>query len=178
MKDNLILKLSGILFAVCAIVALVLALVNSVTEPIIAEQLAAKTAEAYAAVLSAPGFTPVEHDAEAYPTIDKIEVATDDSGWVVTTTFSGAQGSITMIVGVASDYTCSGISITVHSETSGLGAIAAENSEKGNSFRSQFVGKDDSVTVDQIDKIAGATITSKAVTNAIVTAIQAVEALG
>ena len=50
----------------------------------------------------------------------------DGNGYVVTSTYGGAQGKITMIVGVDSDLICTGISITKHSETSGLGSVAVE----------------------------------------------------
>ena len=62
-----------------------------------------------------------------------MEKASNGSGYVVQTTFSGAQGSITMVVGVDNDYKCTGISIISHSETSGLGAIAASGSSEASS---------------------------------------------
>ena len=91
---------------------------------------------------------------------------------------SGAQGSITMAVGVDSDGKCAGISIIKHSETSGLGEVAASASSRGVSFRESFIGKDESITVHDIDAITGATITSTAITGAVATAIEAVKALG
>jgi len=175
---NKIIKLAGILFIVCAVVAGVLGGVNAVTEGPIAQQAAAKTAAAYAAVLEASGYTEIEFDKANHPNIDTVMKSDDGNGWVVTTTFSGAQGSITMIVGVGSDYTCTGISITEHSETSGLGANAASSGEVGVNFRSQFVGKDSSVTLGDIDALTGATITSRSVTGAVADSIATCEALG
>ena len=61
--------------------------------------------------------------------VNSIAKATNGSGYVVEVTFSGAQGNITMVVGVDNDYKCTGISIIEHSETSGLGANAASSSE-------------------------------------------------
>jgi len=178
--NNKIVKLTLILFLVCAVTAGVLGGVNALTAPKIAERAAAKTAEAYKAVMDAPGFTEVSSDkyAGAHPTVKKVDEATDGSGWVVTSTFSGAQGSITMLVGVNSDYTCSGISITEHSETSGLGANAASTGQVGIDFRAQFVGKDSSLTLGDIDALTGATITSKAVTGAVVESINTCKDLG
>ena len=54
---------------------------------------------------------------------------------MVKSTFSGAQGNITLAVGVDNDYKCTGISVIEHSETSGLGAVAAANSAAGDAFR-------------------------------------------
>ena len=111
-------------------------------------------------------------------TIKKISSADNGVGHVVETTFSGAQGSITMAVGVDSEGKCAGISIIKHSETSGLGEVAASSSDRGVSFRKSFIGKDETITINDIDAITGATITSKAVTGAVATAIEAVKSLG
>ena len=179
---NKILKLTLILFLVCAITAGVLGVVNQITYERIQEQNRIKTERAYAAVLASDGYEEVPFDAAAFPTVDLITRCTNGAGHVVTTTFSGAQGSITMAVGVDTAYKCTGISIISHSETSGLGANAASSSEKGVTWRAQFVGEDENVAITKaggnIDAIAGATITSRAVANATAVAIHAVQALG
>ena len=68
-----------------------------------------------------------------------------------------------------------GVNILSHAETAGLGAKAAEDS-----FRNQFIGLIEGITVSKgeggensIDAITGATITSKAVTQAVNAAIEA-----
>lgn len=179
---NKILKLTFILFLVCAIVAGVLGGVNELTKDTIAAQKAAKTAKAYATVLASESYTDVEFDAAAFPTIDNIAKADNGAGHVVMTTFSGAQGSITMAVGVGTDNRCTGISIISHSETSGLGANAASTAKVGVDFRAQFVGQDDTCAITkaggEIDALTGATITSRSVANATAEAIKAVESLG
>lgn len=94
---NKIVKLTVVLFLVCAIVAGVLGGVNLITKDKIAEQDRIKTEKAYAAVLvSDNGYTEVSFDKTAFPTVDSINECNNGAGWVVTTTFSGAQGSITM----------------------------------------------------------------------------------
>ena len=177
-----ILKLTLILFLVSAIVAGVLGVVNEVTKDRIAEQNRIKTEKAYAAVLPASGYEKLELDTSAYANIDSISKAAGDEGYVVQTTFSGAQGNITMVVGVSPDYKCTGISIISHSETSGLGANAASSAEVGVNWRAQFVGEDKTVAITKaggnIDALAGATITSRSVAEATATAIVAVESLG
>ena len=174
---NKIVKLTLVLFLVCAIVAGVLGGINELTKGPIAEQKAIKTAKAYATVLESESYEPVDSAKySADPTIDAVEKASNGSGYVVQTTFSGAQGS--MVVGVSTDYKCTGISIISHSETSGLGAIAASSSERGEQFRDSFIGQDNSITVDDIDALTGATITSKAVADAVANAINVVESLG
>ena len=117
-------------------------------------------------------------------TTDEIEAiyAAESGGWVVQVTESGSQGLVTMMVGVSPDYTCTGVSVTESSETAGLGAIAGQASEKGDAFRSQFVGASGTVAVTKeggaIDAISGATITSKAVCRGVTAALAACQALG
>ncbi|MGI5977371.1 MAG: FMN-binding protein [Candidatus Limivicinus sp.] len=176
-----IFKLAVVLLLICAIVSGVLGVVNYITKDKIAEQQAIKTAKAYASVLEAESYTDVDFDREGFPTVDKIAAADNGEGHVVMLTFSGAQGRITMAVGVDNEFKCSGISIISHSETSGLGANAASSSEIGQNFRAQFVGEGEDIRLSKfgghIDALTGATITSRSVTEATATAIAAVESL-
>ena len=181
--NNKIVKLAIVLFCVCAVTAGVLGVVNALTWERIDQITHQKEYEAYAAVLgSESGYTSVEFDKASFPTVDSVNQSNDGNGYVVTSTFSGAQGSITMACGVGNDLKCTGISIIEHSETSGLGAVAASSSEAGVAFRAQFVGQDGGIALSKaggsIDALAGATITSNAVTNATATSIACVESLG
>ena len=172
---NKILKLAVILFLICAIVAGVLGVVNEMTKDRILEINTQKTIQAFAVVLPASSYSEVEFDKTAYPTVDNVNKADGGEGYVVQETFSGAQGMITMVVGVDKDFKCSGISIIEHSETSGLGANAASSSEIGQNFRAQFIGEDENIALSKaggnIDALAGATITSRSVTAAVANAI-------
>lgn len=103
-----ILKLTFILFLVCAITAGVLGLINEMTYDRIQEQKRIKTEKAYAAVLASDGYEETAFDKAAFPTIDKVNKCTNGAGYVVTTTFSGAQGRITMAVGVDNELLCTG----------------------------------------------------------------------
>ena len=90
----------------------------------------------------------------------------------------GSQGDITMMVGVDADGAVSGISFIKMSETSGLGAVAAQDNTKGEAFRSQFVGKTGTVAVTkdggEIDSLTGATVTSRAVSTGVTAALACV----
>lgn len=180
---NKILKLTVILFLVCAITAGILGAVYNLTEGPIEMRKTEKTAKAYAAVLPSDSYTPVDEAKYAnFSGVDKIEKADNDSGHVVQLTVVGAQGEITLVVGVGSDNTCTGISIINHSETSGLGAKAADTGDFGINWRAQFVGEGEDIALAKnggnIDAITAATITSRAVTNAVATAVSAVKSLG
>ena len=178
---NKILKLALVLLAVSAIVAGVLGVINELTYPVIDAQKQAKTAEAFASVLKADRFDEIAFDNPDFPTVLTVHKA-EGVGYVVTSKFSGAQGNITLAVGVDNDYKCTGISVIEHAETSGLGANAASTGEVGVKFRAQFVGQDESIALSNaggsIDALTGATITSRAITEAVATSIRAVKSLG
>ena len=162
MKDNKILKLAFVLLVICAVTAGILGVVNALTAQRIYDMAHAKEFEAYAAVLeSSSGYSELSFDKEAFPTVDSIMSSNDGNGYVVTSTFSGAQGE--------------------HSETSGLGAVAAASSAAGEAFRGQFIGQGSDIALSKaggsIDALAGATITSNAVTGATATSIAAVESV-
>ncbi len=182
-----ILKLALVLLAVAAVIALVLGVVNEVTKGPIEQYLNGKRDAAYAMVMPGEGNTYEEIDAGTYAndpsnSITKLCTAKDasgnDIGYVAETTFSGAQGMITMVIGLDQDLTCTGIGITEHSETSGLGAKAADPTDP---FPQSMVGLTDGAKLSKdggsVSAISGATLTSRAVVTEIQTVIDAVKSL-
>ncbi|HNY00373.1 MAG TPA: FMN-binding protein [Oscillospiraceae bacterium] len=179
-----IAKLALVLFAVTAITALVLGLVNGVTKDRIAALAVEKTKTAYANVLKADSYAKIDDAYTNDGTITKLSAAKDASGtavgYVAETTFSGAQGMVTMVVGLNADKACTGIYVTKSSETSGLGAKASETSP--GAWRDNLVGATDGVALAKdggtVEAISGATITSRACTKEVQTVITAVSSLG
>ena len=169
-----IVKLALILFMVAAVTAGILGIVNYVTKDRIAEIEAQKTAKAFAEVLVADSYDKVEYTGASE--ITGIFKA-GDAGYVVQLRISGAQGMIDLVVGVDNSITATGVSIISHGETPGLGAKATEPE-----FRDQFVGTSGTVAVTkdggEIEALTGATITSRAVTSGVNSAIAAVAELG
>ena len=106
------------------------------------------------------------------------EVYTDGQSYAVKVLPSGFDGTITMMVGIA-DGKVTGISVISHTETPGLGAVAAAQNAKGEAFRSQFVGQEGTLSIgDQIDAMSGATITSTAVVTGVNAALSYVANMG
>ncbi len=165
-------NLTATLLIISAVVAGLLGLTNGVTAEKISAINQEKTAASMEQVLPADSYTPVECDLEGVAAAYQA----GDQGYVIEVTPSGFGGTIDMVVGVKADGTVAGVEIISMSETSGLGANASKDS-----FRSQFVGKsgDLAVTKDggDIDALTGATITSRAVTQGVNTALQAAAAL-
>lgn len=166
---KIIIKTALSLFLICAVSAGILAFVNSVTSPMITENNLKAADEARLRIL---------------PEAEEFSEKTDESGnvyfegtkngaavgYVFTTSASGYGGQIDVMTGVSSEGTVTGISILTINETPGLGMNA-----KKDSFISQYAGqkgpfsviKNQSAGPDEIAAITSATITSKAVTNAV-----------
>lgn len=175
-NDSGMAKLTITLFAICAVCALVLGLVNMITEQPIKDVQAAKNAAAMAEVLPADSYERVEYTGED-TTIKSVNKAAGDAGYVVEVSPSGSfSGSLTIMVGVNADNTISGVAVTKSGETSGLG----DNARKPD-FRNQFTGLSGEVKVTkdggQINAITGATITSRAVSAGVTSALAAVASL-
>lgn len=108
--------------------------------------------------------------------IGAISKALDSSGNIIgydvtVTTKQSYKDSITLVFGYSLDGTIKGIQIMTISETAGLGMNATKPvfldqylNKKVDKF---IVTKTGASTEDQIDALSGATITSKAVTNAV-----------
>ena len=177
-KLSSFLKPAVVLLVMAAVVALVLGCISQGTAGRIEKLAAEKMTTAMQAVLPAESYTALA-DASGIDAVDALYQA-GSAGWVVQVTETGSQGTVTMMVGVSKAYACTGISITESSETAGLGAIASQQSEKGEAFRAQFVGQSGVVDVTKsggaIDAIAGATITSRAVCQGVTDALAACQA--
>ena len=171
-----IIRLTVTLLAICAVVAAVLAGVNMITRDAIAANQEQKTQTALAAVLPEAGnLEKVELTGDAGIVS---EVYTDGESYAVKVLPSGFDGTVTMMVGISKGKV-TGISVISHTETPGLGAVAAAQNAKGEAFRGQFVGQSGELSVgDQIDAMSGATITSNAVVTGVNAALSYVANLG
>ena len=173
-----ILRLALTLLAITAVVAAALAGVNTVTAPAIAELNAQKTQQAIELVLPGGG-----EQLSEIPAVDLVsKVYASETGYAIEVTPGGFDNTITMMVGVDKAGSVLGISIIKHTETAGLGAVAAAGTPAGESFRGQFVGVSGSVSVTkdggQMDAITGATITSRAVCAGVNAALECAAQLG
>ena len=171
-----IVKLTLTLLLICAATAAVLAGVNKITKEPIENIQKQKTEAAIAQVL--PGATNVEELSLSGDTGIVTAVFQAENGYAVQVAPGGFDGEITMMVGIV-DGKVTGISIISHTETPGLGAVAAASNAKGEAFRGQFVGQSGELSVgNQIDGMSGATITSKAVVTGVNAALEYVDNLG
>ena len=175
-----VLRLAGTLLLITAVVAAALAGVNAVTAPVIEELNAAKTQEAISAVLPGGFDTELSDFADASGIVSKVYQGAN--GYAVEVAPGGFDNTITMMVGIDNEGKVLGISVVSHTETAGLGAVAAADTPKGIAFREQFVGASGSVSVTKdggtMDAITGATITSRAICVGVNAALDCVAGLG
>ena len=164
-----ILKLTVTLLLITAVVAGLLGLVNSLTADKIAENTAKKANEAMQTVLPSASYEKIEADKEGVS-----EAYKSENGYVVRVTANGFGGAIDLMVGIDLEGKVTGISVISHAETASLGAECTRED-----WRAQFVGVSEApkVTKDggEIEALTGATVTSRAVSNAVALALEFVK---
>ena len=171
-----VLRIAVTLLVITGVVAAALAGVNAITKDAIAANQAKKTQDALSVVL--PNAGDLQPVALSGDTGIVSEVYTDGESYAVKVLPGGFDGEITMMVGIT-EGKVSGISVISHTETPGLGAVAAAQNAKGEAFRGQFVGQEGELAIgDQIDAISGATITSTAVVTGVNAALNYVANMG
>lgn len=178
-NGKFIFKHAAILFVIAFVCSLILILCNNMTYGRIAALQKQSEDDAKSAVLpAAQKFEDADSKQLSDDTITAAYRGCDSNGKTVGYCFkvepSGFGGKISMIIGIDKDGNVSGVRITDMSETPGLGAKANDES-----WISQFVGKSGEISVvktgnakkSEINAISGATITSKAVTSGVNSAL-------
>lgn len=142
-----------ILLAICTVIALALAAVFTVTDPVIKAGEIAAANEVRSDVL--PGsdtFTKVEG---SFPEgVPEVYRADNGSGYVIRSVANGYGGAVTFMIGMDASGNVTGINLFAHNETPGLGT-KVDNSD----YLSQYLGDTEP---DSVDAITGATRTSNA----------------
>ncbi len=174
-----ILRLALTLLLITAAVAAALAAVNGITAPLIEAINQQKTQAAIEAVLPGGG-EKLDSFTDATGTVQAVYAS--EKGYAIQVAPAGFGGAIQMMVGVDKDGKVIAIDIIKHSETPGLGDVAAADSANGEAFRQQFAGQSGSLAVSKdggtIDAITSATITSRAVVAGVNAALECAKNLG
>lgn len=159
---NQLLRFGLILGVICLAATLVLAVTYEITKPKIEEKLKIEEEGALKEILpNADSFNEKRIDG-----IDYFEAKKDKNlaGYCLKVTGAGYNGFIRIIVGIDPSGTIKGVRILEQQETPGLGAKVGEEA-----FLKQFAGKEARglEVKKNIDAVTGATISSRAVTDAI-----------
>ena len=171
---NRMFKPIVVLGLICVIVTGALAATNSVTAPIIEEATRLAQEQARAELLpEAAGFEKVE--GIAVENVSDVYTATNGAGCVITSTSKGYGGTMTVMVAYTPDGTIKQIKVTEQGETQGIGSKVAGDA----SFWERYAGLEAKpLVLDQdVDRLSGATISSKALIRAVNSAIEAYNAI-
>lgn len=181
------MRLIIVLTSVCIVAALLLGVTYSLTSGRI--QLQEQQAEEGAVLCVLPGAEKVSAQITDKPTpyYEGYDVSGEVIGYAFTGSGKGYSSTIKIMIGVDKDMNIQGIKILSQQETPGLGDKVDEVKSTGTLwdlfrgkkmpppdrpwFQAQFAGKTID-TVDQIEFITGATITSKAVLDIVKSAIK------
>ena len=160
-------KITAVLLVIATVTALLLAFVNKMTADVIEANAAAERNIAIAEIFDGMSSTsPIEQ-----PLPDGVNAAysvQNEQGSVIgycvdVDSYGYGSDPINLLVGLAPDGSVASVKVLAHSETPGLGSKATDSS-----FLSQFEGKTGALAVKKdggdIDAVAGATISSRAIT--------------
>lgn len=191
MRDYI--RLSGVLLIVCAIAAVLLGFTNNATYQKIQDQIEqANNAARQEVLATADEFIKVDDatlaqiqqnpDYSIVKEIYQAKAGGNEVGYTVMVGPKGYGGEVQIIVGISTDGIVQGVKVGTNNETPGLG----KNSEKP-AFSNQYMNKswDSEINVikngtpkdNEIVAIAGSTITSKAVTLGVNTAMKVAKEL-
>ncbi len=154
-----------VLSAICIVVALILAAVNLVTAPAIAEALEKKTTDALLEVLP-NGVSFEKIDTAGLPSEVTAAYKAESGGYVFQMTVTGYKSGLIIMCGLDENGKISGAKYLSSSET-----LGAENQ-----LGDMYIGKDKS-DYSSVDTISGATMTSNGYKNAVRAALEAYEIL-
>ncbi len=177
-----IFKVGSMLMLVAVIAAAALGVVNSVTEPIIAEQKRQAKLDAMIDVATTLGEGEMQFDSLTIPELENPYAEVDETLGVVAVTDSlgtemgylfiaygkGYSSTIQTMVAVNTDGIVTGTIILFQQETPGLGANVSDPAK----FLYQFADRNASELLlskdgGQLDSITASTITSRAVTDSV-----------
>lgn len=172
------LRIIGTLFAITAVVAVLLSLVNLLTKPLIDAHAEETRLAALSAVMPDAQYEAVTQLPDGVDGLLAMTQATQDGahkGYCVQVTSNGFGGAMELMVGVDAHGVVTGVTILSHSETL--------KTDRHGWLLAQYPGHSGQVSVTnasandtQVQAISGATTTSNAVTRGVNTALQAVAA--
>ncbi len=167
-----------VLFLICLVITAALAGTYQVTKPIIDEINIKNANIARGEVL--PGgegaFSPME--TELSPGVLEVYEANNKKGYVFTAQDKGFGGKITVMVGVSDQGEITGVKVTGHAETPGLGTKAMTVDYLAQYQGQVAVTRTNEPDMTQIDAVTGATISSNAIFRAVDASLAQFEKMG
>lgn len=170
---NKVFKPIVVLCVICLVITGALAATNSVTAPIIEEAtIRAQNEARQELVPQAASFTKVEgieveHVSDVYQA--------DTGEYVITCDSKGYDGTVTVMVAITADGTIKQLKVTEQSETKGMGSRVVDTPSYWTRYEG-LAAQPLTLNVD-VDAETGATVSSRALLNAVNAAIAAYNAI-
>lgn len=170
-------RYAAILFIFCAISAGLLAYVNSLTEPVIAQAELESTMQSYEDIFGekSTSLEPLDEAKlatikEKYTAIEDVFVAKNGEevvGYGINVSANGYGGSMTNAIGILNDDTIAGFRNISNGETKGIGSQIEEefyySTYEGKSASAPLVLSSSPLADNEVLSISGATVSSKGV---------------
>ena len=165
-------KSTLVLVCICSVMAILLAVTNLVTAPIIEENANAAANEALLIVMP-DGKDFEQMDISSFTLPDTVSEVYKEAngGYVIKLTTTGYSSDFVIMCGISADGTVVGTTILSSNETPSIGGTAADE------LSGKIIGKD-MTTIDTVDTITGATKTTAAYRSAIKDALNSTVILG
>ena len=177
-----------ILVLVCVVTTGLLAVTNSITAPVIEANSDSSANETRAVLLpEADGFSKLDVEllTSSQSEIVNVYESTNGVGCVMTVSTSSFGGTLTLLVGFDADGAITGISISEHSDTPGVGTNNMTDEHLGQyvgltELTSSDVKSETSTTSDgtAFEYVSGASVTGGAIHDAIYLAFEQLAAIG
>ena len=167
MKKSVISTL--VLVCICAVMAVLLAVTNMITAPIIQEKMEQAANAALLEIMpDGTGFEKMDISTYTLPsTVTEVHKEAN-GGYVVTVTTTGYSSGLVIMVGVDATGKVTGSKCLAHTETNTIGGVHLADDGYGKNFLQLSLD-----AVEQVDTIAGATKTTAAYKSAVKDAINA-----
>ena len=151
-----------VLVVICLVTTLALAGTYSVANPMIIKNQKAAADEARKLVLP-EGDSFTQYDGDLAAGVVDCYMADNGAGMTVTAGAGGYGGTVEVMIGLDAEGAITGVTVTSHSETPGLGTKAMTTEYLAQYKGVSEVAGDDIRNDGDIDAISGATLTSDAV---------------
>ena len=163
-----------VLVCICAVMAILLAITNQITAPIIQEKMEQAANAALKEIMpEGEGFEKMDISGYTLPATVTEVYKEAKGGYVVTVTTTGYSSGLVIMVGVDAAGQVTGSKCLAHTETNTIGGVYLQDDGYGKNFLQLTLD-----AVDQVDTVAGATKTTAAYKNAVKDAINASIILG
>lgn len=172
-----------VLVVICFVTTFLLAFTYGVTAPIIAENTAKAASEARLELLpDADNFSP--SDAQVFTLeegkvyVEDVYTADNGAGMVVTVKTNSYGGMLTAMVGIDKDGAVTGVKVTEHADTPGVGTKAQDAGHLSQYVGLTELGSDQVKSDSSVNHVTGASVSSGAIHKAVYCALEQFKAMG